>query len=53
MIITALKCVVIIKGESIHISTSSSPYPGDVGRHNQSLLGLNVPTGNLMGLAHS
>jgi hypothetical protein len=31
MTITALKRVVAIKGVSIHISTS--PYPGDVGRH--------------------
>ena len=33
MTITALKRVVVIKGVSIHISTSPSPYPSDVGRH--------------------
>ena len=50
MIITALKRVVVIKGVSIHISTSPSPYPGDVGRHNQPLLGPNVLTSGLIGL---
>jgi hypothetical protein len=34
MTITALKRVVVIKSVNIHISTSLSPYPGDVGRHN-------------------
>jgi hypothetical protein len=34
MAIMALKRVVVIKGISIHISTSPSSYPGDVGRHN-------------------
>ena len=37
MTITALKRVVIIKGVSLHISTSPSPYPGDVGRHSMLL----------------
>jgi hypothetical protein len=53
MTITALKRVVIIKGVSIHITTSSSPYPGDVGGHNHPLLGPSVPAGDLIGLAHS
>ena len=35
--ITALKCVVVIEGGSIHISTSPSPYPGDVGRHSNQM----------------
>jgi hypothetical protein len=35
--ITALKCVVVIEGRSIHISTS--PCPGNVGRHNQPNIG--------------
>jgi hypothetical protein len=34
----ALKCVVVIKGVSIHISTSPSPYLGDVGRHKTFLV---------------
>jgi hypothetical protein len=33
MTITALKRVVVIKGVNIHISTSPSPNPSDVGRH--------------------
>ena len=49
----ALKRVVVIKGVSIHISTSPSPYPGDVGRHNHPLLRPSVLAGGLMGLAHS
>ena len=53
MTITALKHVVVIKGVSIYISTSPSPYLGEVGRHNHPLLGPNIPTSGLMGLAHS
>jgi hypothetical protein len=53
MTITALKRVVVIKGVSIHISTSPSLYPSDVGRHNHPLLGPNIPASGLMGLAHS
>jgi hypothetical protein len=53
MTITALKHVVVIKDVSIHISTSPSPYPGDVGHHNHPLLGPSVPAGGLVGLAHS
>jgi hypothetical protein len=33
MTITALKHIVVIKGVSIHISTSPSPYLGYVGCH--------------------
>jgi hypothetical protein len=33
MTIMALKRVVVIKGVIIHISTSQSLYPGDVGCH--------------------
>jgi hypothetical protein len=53
MTITALKRVIVIKGISIHISISPFPYPGDVGCHNHPLLGPSVPSGGLMGLAHS
>ena len=53
MTITALKRVIVIKGVSIHISTSPSPYPGDVERHNHPLLRPSVLAGGLMGLAHS
>ena len=52
MTITALKCVVVIKGVSIHISTSPSLYPGYVGRHNHPILRPSVLAGGLMGLAH-
>ena len=38
MTIKALKYVVVIKGVSIHISTSTSPYPDDVGRHTNNIL---------------
>jgi hypothetical protein len=51
MTITALKRVVIIKGVSIHISTSPSPYLGDVGCHNHPLLGLSVPAGYPYGIS--
>ena len=53
MTITTLKRVVVIKGVRIHISTSPSPYPGDVGRHNHPLLGPSILVGGLMRLAHS
>ena len=35
MTIMALKRIVAIKGIGIHINTSLSPYPSDVGRHNR------------------
>jgi hypothetical protein len=55
MTITTLKCVVVIKGASIHIITSPSPspYPDDVQRHNHSLLGPTSPLVTLMELTHS
>jgi hypothetical protein len=49
----SLKRFVVIEGVSIHISTSLSPYLGDVGSHNHPFLGPSVPAGGLMGLAHS
>jgi hypothetical protein len=49
----ALQRVVVIKGISIHISTSTSPYSGDMRCHNHPLLGLSISAGGLMGLAHS
>jgi hypothetical protein len=49
--ITSLKDVVVIEGESIHISTS--PYPDNVGRHNHPLSGPSVPAGGLHGLVHA
>jgi hypothetical protein len=51
--ITALKHVVVIGGGNIHISTSPSPYPGDVRRHNHPLLGPSVPAGGLYELVHA
>jgi hypothetical protein len=47
----ALKRVVVIKGASIHISISPSPYPGDVGHHNHPLLGLSVPANDPHGIS--
>jgi hypothetical protein len=37
MTITALKHIIVMKDISIHISTSLSPYPGDEGRHKNSI----------------
>ena len=51
MTITVLKYVVVIKGESIHISTSPFSYLGDVGRHNHPFLGPSVPAGNPHGIS--
>jgi hypothetical protein len=51
MTITALKRIVVIKGVSIHISTSPSPHLGNVGHHNHPILGPSVPAGDPYGIS--
>jgi hypothetical protein len=51
MIIMTLKQVVIMKGVSIHISISSSPYLRDAGGYNHPLLGPSVLVGDPYGIS--